>query len=306
MWSWAFLVRRPAYSIFSAVYQYVEKIRKSSRKLWLSVVSGLQLAIDIAPFLYVSLRTRPVDLVTATDASMDGRGVVHSVVPVRSVDPIASSTVTAEVLATAASVMHPDSGVSSQAFSIIGAISSSINPNCVLEPTAETRREGSVFSLSKAGSIELLPCTRLTALTPAFPYSDRPFSLVNPVDADLTNIQSLYQAIWSLGWSTADCKRWSQRQRLEHINSLELRAVLAGIFSALQRRPSAVGSRFLLFTDSAVALFGLVKGRSSSHPLLRRLRSIAALCLACDLRPLYRFISSELNPADLPSRYGSR
>ena len=60
--------------------------------------------------------------------------------------------------------------------------------------------------------------------------------------------------------------------------------------------------RVLIFVDSMVGLGALSKGRSSSTPLLRLCRQAAACCLAFGLIPMYRYIASEHNPADGPSR----
>ena len=68
------------------------------------------------------------------------------------------------------------------------------------------------------------------------------------------------------------------------------------------RNADALDSRFLSFTDSAVTLFALTKGRSSSPVILRRTRAVAALLFATGMRPFYRFISTDRNPADGPSR----
>ena len=51
-----------------------------------------------------------------------------------------------------------------------------------------------------------------------------------------------------------------------------------------------------------VALGALCKGRSSAPPLLRLCRQAAAIIMAMDIRPLLRYIASEVNPADGPSR----
>lgn len=87
----------------------------------------------------------------------------------------------------------------------------------------------------------------------------------------------------------------------EHINAFEMRAALSGLRKVVSS-PSSLGSRALLFTDSAVVFFALRKGRCSSHLLLRRLRPISALSLASGVRVLPVWLPSESNPADAPSR----
>lgn len=87
----------------------------------------------------------------------------------------------------------------------------------------------------------------------------------------------------------------------EHINVLELRAVHTALRWAASR-PAGLDCRLMLLVDSAVCVYALNKGRSSSRPMLRRLRSIAALVLASGLRVITRWIPSNSNPADEPSR----
>ncbi len=87
----------------------------------------------------------------------------------------------------------------------------------------------------------------------------------------------------------------------EHINILELRAVHTALRWAASR-PAGLDVRLLLLVDSAVCAYALNKGRSSSRQVLRRLRTIAALVLACGLRIFTRWIPSASNPADAPSR----
>lgn len=57
-----------------------------------------------------------------------------------------------------------------------------------------------------------------------------------------------------------------------------------------------------MLSDSQVAVGALTKGRTSSHTLLCRLRPICALLLAAGIQLFTRWIRSELNPADEPSR----
>jgi hypothetical protein len=66
---------------------------------------------------------------------------------------------------------------------------------------------------------------------------------------------------------------------------------------------SAVGKRVLVLSDSQVVIGAVTKGRSSSPQLLRRLRTVSALVLAGGIRLSVRWVPSEFNPADGPSRF---
>jgi hypothetical protein len=119
------------------------------------------------------------------------------------------------------------------------------------------------------------------------------------VEDALASFSNFYSHIESSPWSTILSVRW--RDMEEHINSLELRAVLLAAHWLLSF-PSSHRSRVYLLIDSTVAFYSLWKGRSSSVPLLRILRQISALLLAGDLHLLPGWVPSEVNPADGPSR----
>ena len=99
-------------------------------------------------------------------------------------------------------------------------------------------------------------------------------------------------------WRTIVASRWHAE---EHINILEARALSTAVRWVMSS-PDCVNTRVILFSDSQVIIGSVLKGRSSSPPLLRRLRSLAALCLSVGLRLRLLWIPSEFNPADVPSR----
>ncbi|CAJ1461453.1 unnamed protein product [Effrenium voratum] len=99
-------------------------------------------------------------------------------------------------------------------------------------------------------------------------------------------------------WKVAHSYKWDRR---EHINVLELRAILHSL-EWRARSATFHSCRFLRLSDSQICLAVLAKGRSSSRKLNRILRKIAALCIALNLYPLWAWIASKLNPADEPSR----
>jgi hypothetical protein len=90
--------------------------------------------------------------------------------------------------------------------------------------------------------------------------------------------------------------RWS-----EHINLLEVRAAHVAVRWVLRHALSG-GMRVRLWSDSAVVVGALRKGRSSSPPLNRLLRAPAADLLRAGVSLDVDWIPSALNPADAPSR----
>lgn len=81
-WTWCFLVRRPAFAVFSAVYRFVEAAADRPRMLWHSVRQELHAATCLAPLLMSSMKDSWFEKVVATDASSVGAGVVAKSVPV--------------------------------------------------------------------------------------------------------------------------------------------------------------------------------------------------------------------------------
>ena len=87
----------------------------------------------------------------------------------------------------------------------------------------------------------------------------------------------------------------------DHINQLELRAVLAAL-KWRTRRPRSLHQIGLHLIDSQVCLLALAKGRSTSRPLNGLLRRVGGLKLASSRSCVYAYCKSKLNPADAPSR----
>ena len=75
-WTWAFLARRCAFSIFRAVYRFIETATHKRFDVWPSVARELRLAVDLAPLLFSSLASIWFPKVLASDASTSGQGVV--------------------------------------------------------------------------------------------------------------------------------------------------------------------------------------------------------------------------------------
>ena len=100
-------------------------------------------------------------------------------------------------------------------------------------------------------------------------------------------------------WSTV--AGWAWKSSKDHINVLELRAILTSVRWWVRQR-NCVSSKFLHLTDSLVCLHCLSRGRTSSAKLRRTLIKINALLLAADLHPMWGYIHTKQNPADRPSR----
>ena len=106
-------------------------------------------------------------------------------------------------------------------------------------------------------------------------------------------------------WRWKIVSGWQWTQGHEHINALELRAILTTIRWRLEHQHH-VQTRLLHLTDSLVCLHALSRGRSSSRKLRRTLSRINALVLAGGLHPFWGYVHTDQNPADKPSRWGCR
>jgi hypothetical protein len=122
--------------------------------------------------------------------------------------------------------------------------------------------------------------------------------LDDELSAGIDAYESFYAGVLDSPWTTILSAPW---RHSEHINSLELRAVLLAVHWVLSH-PSSLSRRVYLLVDSTVTFFSLWKGRSSSPQLLWIVRKISALILASGLSLLTGWIPSEVNPADEPSR----
>lgn len=99
-------------------------------------------------------------------------------------------------------------------------------------------------------------------------------------------------------WQVVSGWRWSDSS--EHINVLELRAVLTGIKYRVQKLHQ-VNLRCVHLVD-LVVLHSLSRGRSSSRKMRRTLMRLNALLLASGLAPVWGYVDTHQNPADRPSR----
>ncbi len=95
----------------------------------------------------------------------------------------------------------------------------------------------------------------------------------------------------------------SPLRRSEHISVLETRACVAAL-TLVFRKLRHHHRRWLFLSDSVASILGAGKGRSSRPGMCRALRQVCALVLCTGIVLNVRWIPSELNDADRPSRRG--
>ena len=102
-------------------------------------------------------------------------------------------------------------------------------------------------------------------------------------------------------WKVAVQRTYGHHYRSKHINVKEAAAIVDGVRWA-SRTSRFRRCRLVLQSDSAVAVGALRKGRSSAPELLRQCRRLAAVTLASALALELRWLPTDRNMADRPSR----
>ena len=125
--------------------------------------------------------------------------------------------------------------------------------------------------------------------------------LLQAQSEDVQRYHRLRMSIPAKLWKWRVICGWRWQGPAEHINVLEMRAVL----TALRWRFSKKGwlrTRFLHLVDSQVCLHALARGRSGSRKLRRTLLRIDSLLLAFGSHGVWTYVHTDQNPADAPSR----
>ena len=125
--------------------------------------------------------------------------------------------------------------------------------------------------------------------------------LLQATSEQLVRYHRLRSSIPSKLWKWKEVAGWAWKGSGEHINQLELRAVLTSVKYWIVKRK--LGScKLIHLTDSLVCLHSLSRGRSSSKRLRRTLMRINTLLLAANIHPVWAYVHTLQNPADRPSR----
>eukprot|EP00438_Fugacium_kawagutii_P014095 Skav231798 [mRNA] locus=scaffold734:131220:155475:+ [translate_table: standard] len=118
------------------------------------------------------------------------------------------------------------------------------------------------------------------------------------VNMDLRQFSGVGFSSVDRSWKMVGRVAW---RRKESMPVYEARATLFAIRHAL-RSSASFGRRFIILTDSLAAAVSFDKGRASSYRLRRVVEQVAALTLCTGSGFRSRWIPSEWNPSDGPSR----
>lgn len=129
--------------------------------------------------------------------------------------------------------------------------------------------------------------------------------LLTTPTTQMTKYHRLRATVPAKLWHWKIISGWRWKGNAEHINSLELRAVLTSIRWRVEHQHH-LGTRLIHLTDSLVCLHCLSRGRSSSRKLRRTMSRINSLLLAGNVQAVWGYVHTGQNPADKPSRWGRR
>ena len=108
--------------------------------------------------------------------------------------------------------------------------------------------------------------------------------------------------------SAVNIKKWKFRlfmsfkwSHVQHINALETH-VIRSLLERLLRSQMCWDKKFIVCSDSQVAISILSKCRTASRRIKRACGRINALCLLAGFVPCYIYVRTKENPADKPSR----
>lgn len=261
-WTWFMLTRRPTLAVFNNVYRFAQVAKGCSLPLWPSVRAELAVVMSLAPLLVADLRPVWFPHLLASDASSTGLGVVRSRLVPEDVRVVAS-------LAPLPAVSQPVPSVPSPQPPVLAVP--------VSGPSLASPMHGGSGAEGEMVAVEEQRVQRARDLSP---------------------LLAGHQPFGARQWVVVASSRW---KRPEPINSLEARAVSTALRFA-SSCPSGFNARVALLCDSTAVVGALAKGRTSSVRLLRRVRSVNAVVLACHIRVHVVWVPTAVNPADGPSR----
>eukprot|EP00971_Amphidinium_carterae_P341870 6480919-Amphidinium_carterae.2 len=260
------LVQRSSLSLLSAVYPFISKHYHVEQVLWPSVRRELGLLEALLPLLWVDMRRGWSEDVRMCDASPEGYGVVK---------------------ATCREELVRQAGKTSERWR--GALTSAAPREHFARWHAE---HGWQIDLkTKPGAVRVdAQCAKSDAreqLQPAKSWDTHgvPFDEIPG---------EILRSKWKLCWKGL----WKDSEAMP---ILEGRCALLA-YKHLLRSTQNLGKKLLLLTDSITVASCLMKGRSSRGKMQGICRAFAALTLATNSSLLVRWLVSESNYADGPSR----
>ena len=259
------LGRREGLSVFGETYTFIHRHYWSPHRIWSSVRRELQIFCGILPLLWRDLSSPWCAEVTATDASTWGLGATTAVFPQHEVKDLGS-----------------------------------FSERWRFEHESYRKPRASTMGAAVCGEGEESEVFNWAATNEHNPSNLEPISFFAKKSID-KKFRNLTLDTVLKPWKVVGRYKW---KRQEPMPVLEGRAALYAVKHAL-RDVNHFHKRHLLLSDSISAVCALDRGRGKSFRLRRVTQQVAALSLCSGCSFHYRWLPSEWNPSDAPSR-GSR
>lgn len=275
--TWALLCRRCGLSLINACYAFIGDGSNQNRRLWKSVRQELQWVSAILPLLKFHVNSSWSPDITSSEASPWGYGVCYRTVDSHVAESIGRSSERWRFLFADATNAreHAFSPKHLHDSDHLGDEQPGINSEHLHGSHQPSEEHPGIYS--QLGDDSGVHYRFISDGV----FTEIPVDILNPDD-------------WSIAWS----RPW----RFEaNILNTEARAL---VWSAehLLHCSRAFGRRLVCLTDNLPSALGVTKGRAKSTHLLRPLRKLCALSLATKSKVHVRWLPSERNVADVPSR----
>ena len=261
--TWAMMARREGLSILSSTYAFINQLGSQKGRLWPAVRKELGWVSSLLPLFRMRISCGWANDITASDSSTWGLGVCCRKLDKDVVKQIGGQT-------------------ERWRFRFQDAMQARKR---ALEDSCNSLEHHKNECISQAASLSERPSPPHGHSTSAFivdqGFHDIPIDVLNPKD---------WQVVWSRPW----------KYRANILNT-EARALTWSI-EHLLRANRCINKRLLCLSDNMPLVLGCGKGRARSGHLLAPLRRIAALCLSTGSKVSTRWVVSEHNVADKPSR----
>ena len=281
--TWAMMARRESLSILHHCYSFCHKFQNTPTRLWPSVRQELTWIASILPLLRCKINNGWSTDVTASDSSPWGLGVCSRQLDVSTVASIGSVSERWR--------FKFEDATRARKHALFKDVSDDDPADCCHKQLGSGSLQGTGIQhdeIEQSGTDDARNDMNASVSTDSFSnfICQQGF---NEISTDLLKPED-----WAVVWS----KPWRFQA---NILNTEARA-LGWSVEHLLRSNRNINKRLLCFSDNLPLVLGACKGRAKSGYLLKPLRRITSLLLATGSRLAVRWIASELNVADAPSR----
>jgi len=297
--TWAALLRREALAFVQKCYAFIESVGTRVVPLWASVRQELTDLLALLPLLRADIGAEWDEVAVCSDASPFGLGVCTKVIGAELAGLVGrqlerwrykvAGAATARARALGGDRLQPDPDLDRETLTHSG-----LDSDVDLPGAPPWDVEDDAGPLGGGGGHSLWSDRRPDPFDPELHDSGEAFLRSEP-----RAFNEVPSSVWGReGWVTVHASRV---MGAHNILALEGEALHRAFKHAL-RSLRVHGRRVLFLVDNLPLAMAAAKGRAKSPLLTRVLHKIAALSLATGTRMIVRWIPSEFNAADDPSR----